>query len=160
MGMTAGLTMMAGGTAFSAVGSSKAGKANQRLAEANAAVAEIQAADAIQRGEIEEGIHRTKVKGIIGSQRAAFAAAGVDVNSGSAVDVQADSAKFGELDALTIRTNAAREAWGYKVGAEDMRARGKIARNQGDSQALGTIVSAAGSYTSSRYGFGSTAKKG
>jgi hypothetical protein len=153
MGATAAIAMMAVGSGFSAMSSANAGKANQRLAEMNAQVAEIQAEDAIARGRVEEGIHRKKVRGMIGSQRAAFAAGGVDVNSGSALDVQADTAKFGEMDALTIRMTAAREAWGYKVGATDMRARGELANYQGKQQAIGTIVSAAGSMAGQKYGF-------
>lgn len=157
MGATAAMAVGAG---LSASNSRKAGKANQKLADYNAEVAELQADDAILRGEQEEGVHRLKVKGLIGSQRVAFAAGGVDVNSGNAVDVQADTARFGELDALTIRTNAAREAWGYRVGASDMRARGQIAQQEGNAKAAGTILTAAGSYASSKYGFGSTARKG
>jgi hypothetical protein len=151
---------MAAGAASSAKGARDAGKAQQKLAENNAQIAELQADDAIVRGQQEEGIHRLKVRGMIGSQRAAWGASGADVNSGNAVDVQADTARFGELDALTIRMNAAREAWGYRVGASDMRARGQLARQEGDNKATSTILSAAGSYASNRYGFGSTAKKG
>lgn len=160
MGATAGLAMMAGGAAYSATGSRQAGKAQQQVNEYNAQVADMQSLDAIARGQQEESIHRQDVKRLIGSQRAAWGASGADVNSGNAVDVQADSAKFGELDALTIRMNAAREAWGYKVAAQDSRTRGQMARHQGNQKATETIISAAGSYASNRYGFGSTAKKG
>jgi hypothetical protein len=68
---------------------------------------------------------------MVGTQRAGFAAGNIDVGSGSAVDVQADTAFMGELDALQIRTNAAREAWGYSVEADDMRKRAVIARKTG-----------------------------
>lgn len=129
------------------------------MAEYNARVSEVQADDAIARGREEEQRHRKAVRGLIGSQRAALAASGVDVNAGNAVDIQADSAEMGELDALTIRTNAAREAWGFKVGAAVERQRGANARAEGNAQALGTIVSAAGSYANNRWGFGSTKRR-
>lgn len=116
----------------------KAGEANQAaansqadLADYNAAVASVQAEDAVARGAQEESRFRTGVRGLIGSQRAGFAGGNIDVGFGSAVDVQADSAFLGELDALTIRTNAAREAWGYKVQAEDLHKRADIARKTG-----------------------------
>jgi hypothetical protein len=154
--MTAAVGLMAGGAAMSAGAQRASGKAQQRLAEYNAQVGEVQADDAIARGREDEGRHRVAVRGLIGSQRAALAASGVDVNSGTASEIQEDTARQGELDALTIRLNAAREAWGYKVQAGDSRARGAYARAEGNMQALGTIVSAAGSYANSRWGFGST----
>lgn len=134
-----------GGLGLSAVGQYKAGKAAQREGEAqkraaesqaqlldyNAAVADVQARDAIARGAEEESKYRQGVRKLIGSQRTALAASNVDVGFGSAADVQADAAFLGELDALTIRTNAAREAWGYKVEAEDTRKRAEITRREG-----------------------------
>jgi hypothetical protein len=133
------------GTVTSVYGAVKAGKAEKAAGEAqkraaesqaelldyNATVADAQAADAIARGEMEADRFRTGVKGIIGAQRAATAAGNVDVGFGSSLDVQADAAFLGELDALTIEQNAAREAWGYKVDAYDTRKRAEITRKEG-----------------------------
>lgn len=176
------LALAAGGAALSATGQIKAGNAAKRagqaqrkaaesqgeLADYNASVAEIQAKDAVARGQQEEQRFRTQVRGAVGAQRAGFAADNIDVGFGSAVDVQADAAYLGELDALTIRTNAAREAWGYKVEAFDSRKRGEIARKEGvyleaagkQQQsasrwgAAGTIVGTSSSLLAARYGFG------
>jgi hypothetical protein len=116
----------------------KAGEAGQTAAESqadladyNAQVATVQADDAVARGGEEESRFRAGTRGLIGTERAGQAAGNVDVGYGSALDVQADTAYLGELDALTIRTNAAREAWGYKVQAEDLHARARIARRTG-----------------------------
>lgn len=81
---------------------------NQKIAGQNATYA-------LQAGQQREQAARMRTAGLIGSQRATAAAHGVDVNSGSALDVQSDAATLGELDALTIRNNAAREAYNYKV---------------------------------------------
>lgn len=51
----------------------------------------------------------------MGAIKAAEAAGNVDVNSGSAVDVQSSAAALGELNAITIRGNAAKEAYGYET---------------------------------------------
>lgn len=101
------------------------------LSDYNALIAEAQGTDAIARGAQEEARFRAGVRGMVGTQRAGLAAGGVDVGFGSAVDVQADTVFMGELDALQIKTNAAREAWGYRVQAEDLRKRGEIARKTG-----------------------------
>jgi hypothetical protein len=73
------------------------------LADYNAAVAELQAKDAETRGAEEANRFRKSVNVMVGAQRAGFAAGNIDVGFGSAVDVQADAAFLGELDALTIQ---------------------------------------------------------
>lgn len=176
------IALLAAGTATKAAGQIKAGNAAKdaglkqqdaandeaALSDFNAHIADLQAKDAIARGQEDENRFRTGVRGMIGAQRAGFAAGNIDVGFGSAVDVQADAAYRGELDALTIRTNAAREAWGYQVSAADLRRRGEIQRKEGANlaaagevaqsasrlDAVGTVLTGAGSIYSSKYGFG------
>ena len=153
----------------------KAGEAQQRAAEKqadltdyNAAVATLQATDAVERGKIEADKFRSRTRVLIGEQRVGFAAGNIDVGYGSAVDVQADAAFLGELDALTLRTNAAREAWGYRVQREDLETQAQIQREEGAAmleagkqrqtamrwQAAGTLFSGSASLLETRYGFG------
>jgi hypothetical protein len=134
----AGLALQAYGAVKSAKDAKKAGTAQQQAAESeaqiadyNAGIAELQAKDAIERGAETESRFRTQVRGLVGSQRAGVAAGNIDVGYGSAVDTQADAAYLGELDAQNIRTNAAREAWGFNVQATDLRKRAAIARKTG-----------------------------
>lgn len=162
-----GLALLAGGTAVSARGQVKAGRAAREAGEAeagrleyNARIADLQAEDALLRGTEEEQRFRSTVRGLIGSQRAGFAGQGVDIARGSAVDVQADAAYLGELDALTIRSNAQREAWGYRVQGEDLRlgagvARrgGRAAQTAGRVAAAGTILGTGSSLLLARYGW-------
>jgi len=176
------LGMMIAGSGVQAYAAYKGGKAAKEagkqdraaaesqaeLSDYNAAVADLQAQDAIQRGQEEESRYRQGVRTMLGSQRAGFAASNVSVAYGSAVDVQADTAYLGELDALTIRTNAGREAWGYQVAAVDYRKRAEITRKEGinlekaggqqaKQQYLGaasSLLGAGGSLLASRYGYG------
>lgn len=169
------------GIALQAYGQHKAGQAAEKgaqaaarvseseatLSEYNAGVAALQAKDAIARGVEQESRFRSQVRGAIGTQRAGFAASNVDVGFGSAVDVQADAAYLGELDSLTIRNNARREAWGYEVQSYDLKQRAAISRQGGQAQleaghiaattanyaALGTIATGTGSLLMQRYGF-------
>jgi hypothetical protein len=148
------------GAGVSAAGQVKAGNANKRagaaaqdaaesqaeLSEANAKLAEQQAEDATARGAVAENQFRTQVRGMIGSQRAGFAASGVDVAFGSALDVPADAARLGELDALTIRSNAAREAWGYKVTAWNDVQTAAIQRKEGANAKAAGNAAATGNY--------------
>ncbi len=112
--------------------------ANAGIDDFNADSLHAQAVDATARGRETEGRFRTEVKGMIGTQKAGYAGQGVEVGSGSALDVQKDTAYQGELDALTLRTNAAREAWGYDVAAKGQRKGAEATRKLGGIQAANT----------------------
>jgi hypothetical protein len=120
----------------------KQGEAAQRAAESaaaldeyNAAVADLQAKDAIARGDEEASRYAAEVRGVIGEQVAAFAAGGVDVHFGSAVEVQEDARMLGQMDVDTIENNSAREAWGYEVQAFNDRQAADIKRQDGSMYA-------------------------
>ena len=147
------LLFLAGGTAVSAIGQVKAGNEAKELAEFNAHIAELQAEDAIAVGNEEANKFRSGVRTLIGRQKAGFAAQNIDIGTGSPTDVVADSAFLGELDALTIKTNAARAAWGYTVQAENFRRGGSNAQTASRFNAAGTILGGASSLLSLRYGF-------
>lgn len=87
----------------------------------NAKLALRQAEDALRRGQDEELALRQRVAQTRGTQTAALAARGIDVSSGSALGLISDTEYLGEIDALTIRDNAAREAWGHQRTAQDYR---------------------------------------
>lgn len=168
-----GFGLAAGGTAVNAIGQVKAGKAAEKVAkeeasrlEYNAGVADLQAKDALQRGQIEESQFRSEVRGVIGAQRAGFASSGVDVNSGSARDVAVDARRLGEADALQIRKNAEREAFGFRAEAEDLRRSAKVARLGGQAQksaaywgAAGSVLGGGGSLLMARYGWSDQPKR-
>jgi hypothetical protein len=93
---------------------------NQQIMEANAKQAEWQKNDAIERGKVAEQQQRTKTSQMLGQQEARLAAQGTDL-SGSPTDILADTSRAGEFDALTVRNNAVREAWGYDTKAWNAR---------------------------------------
>ncbi|MFJ3117821.1 hypothetical protein ACIPI6_14900 [Pseudomonas protegens] len=127
---------------LSAQQSQAQGAATAAASEQNAAYANKAADDAIARGSFESDQQRLQTRAAIGSQRAGFAANGVDVNSGSAANIQDDTAALGELDALTIRNNAAREAWGYRTQAEQNLLAAKNAKSSARAGMFGSLLSA------------------
>lgn len=80
-------------------------------------MAEIQAKDAEARGQRSVESLRRQTKKLIGSQRTALAAQGINIESGSALDVQLDTAQLSAMDELAIKSNAYREAFGYRSQA-------------------------------------------
>lgn len=154
MGATAAIGAVAGGSVFSAYTKVKAGNEQQKMFDQNAQYADWQSQDALTRGAINEKRQRQNTEQVIGSQRTSLAAQNVDVNKGSSLDVQADAAYLGELDALTIRNNAAKESYGFQVQAADLRQRGKYAKQGGEMDALQTIVGGGSSLLLAKYGGG------
>ena len=77
-------------------------------------IAQRQAADATQRGQVAEQRQRDLTAQRIGTQQAALAAQGTTFE-GSPTDILGDTRRAGEFDALTVRSNAVREAYGYQV---------------------------------------------
>ena len=157
-GMQAGMQgITAIGNAYAQSQAIKARAAYQSvIAKINAEMATMNAEDAIRRGEITARDYQKEVDGMIGMQKVAYASQNVDVNFGSAADIQAETRMFGALDALTIKNNAWREAWGYKVEALNSTFSGKYAEMEGKygarqalltggMQALGYGASAIGS---------------
>lgn len=133
--------------ATSAFSNSKAVKGaaqtNARIQELNAQAAEWQAKDAIARGDRSAGVARLKTRQFKGSQRAAMAANGVDLSYGSALDILNDTDQFGEIDAETIRDNAAREAWALRQQAAGLGVDATMyrARAAGESPMLAASTS-------------------
>jgi hypothetical protein len=163
MGMTAAAVGIAVvGAAMSAYGQYQQSQAQKAQAEYQSAVArnnqiigEQNAADAMKRGEIEADKHRAKVQQLKGTQKAAMAAGGFEIDTGSNLDILSDTAQMGELDALTILNNAEREAYQHKAAAMNSSAQaglyGMAAASQspllsGGTALVGGLASAAGTY--------------
>lgn len=140
-----------GSTLLGAAGAMQQGQAaqaastyNAQVMDMNAVMSERRAKDAVERGAIEEQRKRQEVAKIKGAQTAAMAANGVDLTFGSPLDTLVDTAVMGELDALTIRTNTAREAYDYRVDAVNKRSGASLERMKGDSAATAGYLGAAG----------------
>jgi len=144
MGDTASLGLNLASAATSAMGQyrqagaiTEQGQYAAQAALQNATLAKAQATDATTRGAYAESLQRQGTRQLIGSQRAALAAQGVDIGSGTALDVQSSTAYLGELDALMVRNNAAREAWGYQVEAGGYTQQAQMAKAQAENTAAG-----------------------
>ena len=114
------------------------------MLDQNAAYKELAAKDTERQGQLDADRHRRSVQQLIGTQRTSAAGNGIDVNSGTAALIQDDTAQFGELDALTIANNAAREAWGLRVGARNDRMNARFATQNARSNATGSILGGIG----------------
>ncbi len=147
--------LLAADSAFRAIGAisqsistKRVDDCNARVAENRAGVRDRQADDARRRGNIEESRFRAAAGQERGAQAAVLAAQGVDVASGSPLQVLTDQAGLDELDALQIRSNAEQEAYGFEVDSVDLRNQAELNRSQGRAALTGGFLSAGGSLLS------------
>jgi hypothetical protein len=145
------LTAASGYTQYE--GQKAQGKYNEAVAENNAKVADAQAQQALQKGSIDEDRQRAKVRQVIGAQRTALAANNVQTSSGTALDLIGETAQMGEDDALTIRANAARDAWGFKAQATDFRNQGVLAAATAKNAATGTLLTTGANVAGQGYSY-------
>lgn len=115
--MSAGFSMM--GAMNKADGQKATLGYEAAVADNNARVAEYQAQQAQAIGAQQEQTSRLETAQVFGAQRASLAANGIDLGQGSATDILTTTAHTGEVDALTIRDNAARTAWAHRVQAQN-----------------------------------------
>jgi hypothetical protein len=106
----------------------------------NAKLQRFQASEAIRMGENEAQRHAMSVKKLMGRQRAVAAASGIEVSDGSAMDIQQETAGMGALDILTIRNNAWKQAWGYRVSATDLENQARFTKIAGKYAARSTLL--------------------
>jgi hypothetical protein len=143
--------------ALAVVGGMQQGNAQDAAAQSaasdmriNAGYAKEAANDALSRGRYDADLQRIRTGQAIGTQRAAMAANGGLVNEGSNAQLQEDTAALGELDALTIQNNAAREAYGLKVqaisGYSNANKTALAGQQAKQNSLMGGIVKGAGSF--------------
>jgi len=102
------------------------------IARLNAMLRYTAAADAVARGKVAERQHRRGVDQLVGEQRATLASQGVEVTSGSAVDLVVGTQIVGDYEARLIEFNAERDAYGLRLEAESYERLAQLAEMRGD----------------------------
>jgi len=151
------------GVMTSAMGAANQSQATQQaynyqaaVSRNNAQLAEWQAQDVVTRGQKAEQSQRLKVAQLKSTQRAGFAARGMALDEGSPLAILEDTDYMGELDAMTIRDNAAREAWGKRTQASNYSNDASMLSNRADAESplaagAATLLTGAGQVASSWY---------
>jgi hypothetical protein len=103
-------------------------------------MADADSEDALKRGETEANTQASKGAQVVGAQRAALAAQGINVDSGTAATLQDQTVEQARKDSETIRSNAWREAWGFRVQANNARGAGEFAQMGANNAAQNTLV--------------------
>ena len=120
-----------------------AANAQKRIARSNAEVAERNAMLAMQEGESAAFNLGLKNRAQMGSIKAGQASSGLDLSSKSAEAVRDSQQALGLYDVMTARSNAAREAFGYKVKATEFRNEAAMAKSKANQAMIKAGLSAA-----------------
>jgi hypothetical protein len=128
-------------TAVSVVSSVQSGKRANKIAEYNARVSENEATETKATATERENIHREKTQRLLSKQRAQLGSAGIELGSGSALQLQEDTLALGEADALRIRRQGGLSAKALNTAADLSRIKGENALTQGTVSAFGSIFS-------------------
>ena len=126
-------------TAFQQV---QQGKFEQGVAKYNTRLAENEAENTRNAATEAENDQREQTAQLISRQRAQLGAAGVDLESGSALQLQTDAAALGEADALRIRSNFDQRVGALESQATLTKAEGDFVRSNSKTKAFGTLLSA------------------
>lgn len=142
--MYASMGVSALGAVVTAFGESSASRAQGEyeagIARTNATIAGIQARQTLEAGDITASRKDMETRAVVGTLRARQGGSGVDVNAGSPAAVRAGVAGVGGADELTIRNNAARQAWGFQTEAIEDIYKGQFAQLTAKSKSRQSIL--------------------
>ncbi|MGH8338189.1 MAG: hypothetical protein ACRETL_15495, partial [Gammaproteobacteria bacterium] len=136
------------GGIMGAVGTYQQGMFQSKLATYNSQLATQNQQASLTAGTNAEEIKRLQTGKLVGSEEAGTAAGGIDVGSGSPEAVRSATQSAGEMDALNIRYNAAREAYGYSQEAFSDALQSKVAKEDAVNGLVGGLFKAGGSFLS------------
>ena len=120
-----------------------------QVARNNAVIAQQNAERTQQAGDVAAQNKLIETGQRTAAIRAVAGASGVDANTGSPLNLQESNQKLGTLDALTIRNNAARAAYGYQVQGMSQTAQAGLDVASGANAVTGGQYAGAGSLVGS-----------
>ncbi len=134
---TIAIAALAGSAGIGAMGAIQQGNAqaasagyNAKIAAQNAQIATKNAEYIGAQGNENVAAESQKTRAAEGAITANQGASGVNVNTGSAVDVRESAAKVGMLNALNVRSQAARQAYGQQIQSTSDMAQSQLLRSQ------------------------------
>lgn len=139
------IVLVVAAAAYSAYSSYQQGKAQEDMYEYQQDVQEYNAALERQNAEYQARKHRKDVQRLLASQRAHLSASGLDISMGSPLELMADTAYEGEMDAQEIIYAGEMRATGLQHQADLSGFQGKVAYWSGKQKAYGTLLSGAAS---------------
>lgn len=119
-------SLLLGSSVGQGIAGSQAASYQAQVAKNNSIIAKQNATYSAEAGSAqteEQGLKSASKSGLV---RAAFASNGLDVNTGSAADVQTSQRELGYLDTATTASNAALQTYGYNTQSQNYKAQEEL----------------------------------
>lgn len=143
--------LVVGGSVLSAGSAISQGRAARNTSVFNARLAENEATRTRNKAVEQENEQRRRTAELISRQRTQLAANNLDLNSGSALQLQEDAALIGEVDALRIRNNFNDQASALDQEASLSISSGRAKQQSANLSAVGSLLTSAGAVASKWY---------
>lgn len=137
-----GTILQLGGSLVSGMAQMASARAAARAATQSAQYADDAAREALEAGQQESDLRQRAGAKLMGQNAVAAAANGMDVGSGSALDMLDDTHTAVNQDAFRIRTNAWRESKALSQQAANYRAEAASARSEARFAPIKTVLGA------------------
>ena len=131
-------------TVFGGIAQANAASYQAQVAENNAQIARQNATYALQAGTTKQQQAALRAAEEGGAVKTALAANNVDVNTGSAVDVEAGTRTKGAMNQSIIANDAELQAYGYRSQATGFEAQAGLDRATAAEAPIGAVLSAGG----------------
>jgi hypothetical protein len=116
------------------------GAYEKSISDTNAAIASLQSTETLQAGQVATARRISQTQQQVGTQRAVTGASGTDVAGASAVLGRLTTENVGGIDALTIKNNAQRQAFGYQAQGIQATAAGQFAELTARARATQSLL--------------------
>ena len=144
----------AGSAIYGGIAQSEAASYQAKVAENNAKIANQNAQYSIEAGDEKVQQAGLRAAEDLGAVKTSLAANNVDVNTGSAVDVEAATREKGRLNELTTAEDAERAAYGDKSTATSEQAQAGLDTAEAENAIPGAAIGAVGNALSSASSLG------
>lgn len=114
---------------------------NKKVNEHNARLSDNAADDAAARGDAAVGMVQSKGAQNEGASKTALASSGVDMASGTALDILAGTRAMTDFDAQMTRSNASREEWMLRNQSQEIRKQGELDERRAWNKTSQTFLS-------------------
>lgn len=144
----AGTIVSAAGALYSGNAQAQAAQYQAKVASNNAIIARQNATHAAQATAVQTEEAGVKAGQQFANVKAGLAANNLDINTGSAADVEGSQHRIGQLDTETVANRGAEEQYGYSSQSQNFKSQAELDKAQAGYDETAGVLKAGGSLLS------------
>ncbi|MEM6898462.1 MAG: hypothetical protein AAF583_01645 [Pseudomonadota bacterium] len=148
IGSVVGGAVTAASTIIGGKASARAAEYNAQVQQNNAIIARQKADQERRKGDVDVVRKQREVAQIVGDQKVAFGAGGIELSTGSPLELLVSTVEQGALDAEIIRFNAETRERDLRFEADNLDSQSELTRASGRSARTGSIFGGLGTLLS------------